>query len=64
MSLKIINFIIFIFSFINSVPSCKDYINYCENFNILTNLCAIYEYPEILVPDRNGGWIGAEKCSL
>ena len=64
MSLKIINFLIFIFTFVNLAPSCKDYTNFCDNCNILTNLCAICEYPEILVPDRNGGCIGAEKCIL
>ena len=64
MSLKIINFLIFIFVFVNSAPSCRDYTNLCINCNILTNLCARCEYPEILVPDRNGGCIGVEKCIL
>ena len=64
MSLKIIIIIFAIFTLVNSAPSCKDSTNLCNHCNILTNLCARCEYPEILVPDRNGGCIGAEKCTL
>ena len=36
--------------------------NFCYHCNILTNLCAICEYPDILIPDKNGGCIGAKNC--
>ena len=45
-----------------SAPICNRNTNFCMHCNILTNLCAICEYPDILVPDKNGGCIGAEKC--
>ena len=58
---KLLNFL-FIISISTSKPSCKDSTNFCNHCNILTNLCAKCEKSDILVPDLNGGCIGAQKC--
>ena len=59
---------IFIFLFIikifSSSPSCENFSKFCNHCNLLTNLCYKCEYPEILIPDENGGCIGAKKCIL
>ena len=46
------------------VPSCKVFSNFCEHCNILTNICAKCQYSDVLVPDENGGCMGAKKCIL
>ena len=43
---------------------CREFSNYCEYCNKLTNLCAKCQYSDILVLDKNGGSIGAKKCIL
>ena len=53
--LNIINILI-------SNPFCLDNTNYCQNCNILTNLCFKCEIPEIFTPDENGGCVGSKKC--
>ena len=45
-------------------PSCKVFSNFCEHCNILTNICAKCQYSDVLVPDENGGCMGAKKCIL
>ena len=45
-----------------SAPLCNRYTNFCLHCNILTNLCEICEYSDVLVPDKNGGCMGTEKC--
>ena len=60
------SFFIFLFfqliSIFISAPSCKDNTNFCSHCNYVTNLCAICQIPEILIPDENGKCIGAKKC--
>ena len=48
---------------IYSSPLCIDSQNFCYKCNPLTNLCAKCKL-DILVPDNNGGCIGAKKCTL
>ena len=48
--------------YIFSSPSCKDFENLCKHCNAITNKCSICIYPDILIPDENGGCIGAKKC--
>ena len=43
-------------------PLCIEYKNYCLKCNQLTNICAICQIKDILIPDDNGGCIGAKKC--
>ena len=45
-----------------SISNCKENLNFCNHCNIFTKLCAKCEKPEILVPDENGGCIGAKTC--
>ena len=62
MSLKILKIILFIFPIVISAPTCSSDKNFCDHCNILTNLCVKCQYPDILVPDENGGCTGAKKC--
>jgi len=48
--------------YIFSSPYCQDFQNLCNHCNKITNLCSICTIPDILVPDENGGCIGAKKC--
>ena len=48
--------------YIISSPSCQDSQNLCKYCNFITNLCFICKMPDILIPDENGGCIGAKKC--
>ena len=54
----------FLFNLIISNPSCEDDTKFCQTCNFITNLCLKCQYPEILVPDEEGGCIGANKCIL
>ena len=45
-----------------SEPICIESKNHCSKCNLLTNLCAICEIKDILIPDNDGGCIGAKKC--
>ena len=60
--------IIFIFLYIIrkaiSTPSCLNNTNFCIYCNNLTNLCVKCKYPDILLPDENGGCKGSKKCFL
>ena len=47
---------------INLSPICKEPLNHCVNCNPVTNLCSKCSYPDILIPDDNGGCKGAKKC--
>ena len=50
--------ILIIFNFIASTysaPLCNSNTDFCLHCNILTNLCAICEYSDILIPDKNDG---------
>ena len=49
---------------ISSSPICIESKNYCKKCNILTNICAICEIKDILIPDNNGGCIGSRKCLI
>ena len=64
MSLKIfiLNIIFYILPIIISAPSCGYNLNFCYYCNTLTNLCAKCTYPDVLIPDKNGGCIGIKKC--
>ena len=57
-------FLIFIISKILTSPSCTESKNYCEICNPFTNLCSKCMKKNILIPDNNGGCIGAQKCEL
>ena len=57
--------IIFLFNIIPltiCLPVCNKNSNFCTHCNILTNLCAKCEKPDIFVPDEYGGCIGSKKC--
>ena len=54
-------FIFFIIQYIHSFPSCFIFEKFCKKCNPLTNLCFKCEYNN-LIPDNNGGCIGAKKC--
>ena len=58
--LKILIFYYFVK--IAASPFCKDFSNNCIHCNILTNLCAKCEKPEIFIPDEYGGCSGIKKC--
>ena len=45
-------------------PLCIESKNHCSKCNLLTNLCAICEIKDILIPDNNGGCTGAKKCVI
>ena len=62
MSLYFVLVFIQVFSIIISVPICSENSNFCSHCNILTNLCAKCEKQDILIPDKNGGCMGAKKC--
>ena len=47
-----------------SIPICIESKNNCRKCNLLTNICAICEIKDILLPDNNGGCIGSEKCII
>ena len=47
---------------ISSIPICKESKNYCSKCNPLTNLCIVCEKEDILIPNDEGGCIGAQKC--
>ena len=64
MSFFAFSIILYYFTIIHSFPSCKENQNLCIHCNSLTYLCAKCEKEEILVPDKNGGCIGARKCQL
>ena len=51
--------IFFIIQIIN--PICVESEKYCKKCNSLTNICFKCEYDN-LIPDNNGGCIGAKKC--
>ena len=57
-------FIIITITIINSSPVCEPQSNFCQNCNYATNLCYKCQKPDILIPDENGGCIGAKKCFL
>ena len=61
MSLNILKLFIVIIPLVIT-PYCQILLNFCYHCNILTNICVICEYPDILIPDKNGGCIGAKKC--
>ena len=54
----------YVFIIIQSEPSCQEHKNLCNHCNILTNLCVKCEKSEILIPDNNGGCVGAKNCVL
>ena len=61
--MKILNiYILVLIKFILSDPICKESNKYCNKCNPLTNICAICDKKDILIPDNNGGCIGAKKC--
>ena len=62
MSLDILKILIFLFPLVISPPSCQDHSNFCFYCNTLTNLCSMCEFPEIMIPDKNGGCISTKKC--
>ena len=47
-----------------SNPSCESYINHCFKCNPRNSLCSRCEYPNILIPDENGGCIATQKCFI
>ena len=47
---------------INSNPLCVESLNHCFHCNPITNLCSKCSNPDIYIPDKNGGCIGAKKC--
>ena len=55
-------FLYLIFNIVYSIPSCKNNTNFCIYCNNFTNLCSKCSIPEILIPDEDGGCIGAKKC--
>ena len=57
-------FTIILFKNIFSEPKCIESKNHCLKCNLLTNLCAICEKKDILMPDNNGGCIGSKKCII
>ena len=61
MSLNILKLFIVIIPLVTT-SYCQIFLNFCYHYNILTNICAICEYPDILIPDKNGGYIAAKKC--
>ena len=64
LSLNIISIFFSFFTIANTSPLCKISTNFCNYCNILTNLCVRCEFPDILVPDKNGGCTGAVRCIL
>ena len=64
MSLKILilNILFYIIKIAISAPSCINNLNFCSHCNTQTNLCFKCAYPEILIPDKNGGCIGSQMC--
>ena len=64
LSLIIISIFFSFFTIANTSPLCKISTNFCNYCNILTNLCVRCEFPDILVPDKNGGCTGAVRCIL
>ena len=64
MSFNIIFILFLTIKIIYSSPSqCNTNKNFCRNCNYLTNLCYKCEYPEVMIPDKNGGCMGIKKCS-
>ena len=63
MSFYIIFNILLLVSEIYTTPSCINKENFCNKCNPLTNLCIKCKL-DILIPDKNGGCIGAKKCIL
>ena len=55
-------FFLFLINCILAQPSCIERKNYCSKCNPLTKLCAICDMKDILIPDNNGGCIGAKIC--
>ena len=62
MSIYLLIVILQIFSSIYSEPSCLEGLNLCSHCSILTQLCIKCTIPDILIPDENGGCMGAQKC--
>lgn len=62
MKIYIIFFLILI-SKLNSNPICIQSKNHCKKCNQMTNLCALCEKLEVLIPDENGGCIGSKTCN-
>ena len=62
MSLIFLKIILYFFPIVISTPSCINNKNFCYHCNTLTNLCIKCEYPDIFIPDENGGCVGAKKC--
>ena len=56
-------FLPFLFNNIFALPYCKTKENFCIKCNPLTNLCVKCEN-DALIPDKNGGCIGAKQCKL
>ena len=56
--------LLIIITTINSSPECQPQSNFCQNCNYITNLCHKCQKPDVLIPDENGGCIGAKKCFL
>ena len=43
-------------------PTCQEPLNHCVHCNPVTNLCSKCSYPDIMIPDEEGGCRGAQKC--
>ena len=55
-------FFLLLIKIILSKKNCIESEKYCAKCNLLTDLCAICERKDILIPDNNGGCKGAKKC--
>ena len=55
-------YILILIKYIISDPICKESEKYCKKCNPLTNICAICDKKDILIPDSNGGCVGAKNC--
>ena len=56
---------IFIFVFISKITfsqKCKSNTNNCYKCNPIKKLCEICNYPEVYIPDEDGGCSGSLKC--
>ena len=57
-------YLLILFKIISTNPKCIESKNNCRKCNPLTNICAICEIKDILLPDNNGGCIGSKKCII
>ena len=55
--------LIILFNSFLSQPFCLNSKKHCSKSNPLTNLCAICQQEDILIPDEDGGCIGSKKCT-